>query len=125
MAHALWPIGVQTALSSLGLTNLHNDRFNVTSDASFDSAFFASPLAGLTSLLGNGDYSMLFARFVQFGALGSVLQFFGISELLRWACNSLYEYIIGRFVLRIYFEGAEQPYSFVIFLSLLVLERVC
>jgi hypothetical protein len=111
MAHALWPIGVQTVLSSLGMNNLHNDTFNITSDAAFDPAFFASPIAGITSLLGNGDYSTLFARFVQFGALGSVLQFFGISELVRWAYNSLYDYIISQFVLRMHFEGDELPHS--------------
>lgn len=111
MAHALWPIGLQTVLSSFGIDNLHNDTFNVTSNTAFDAAFFTSPIAGITSLLGNGDYSTLFARFVQFGALGSILQFFGISELVRWAYNSLYDYIIGQFVLRMYFEGDEQPYS--------------
>lgn len=114
MAQALWPIGVQTVLSSFGLDNLHNSTFNVTSTAaSFDSAFFTAPIAGISSLLGNGDFPTLFARFVQFGALGSVLQFLGISGLVRWAYSSLYDYIIGQFVLRMYFEAEEMPYSFV------------
>lgn len=96
-------------LTTLGMSNLNNQTFNISTNA-FEGTFLASPVQSLVSLVGNGDFSTLFTRFVQFGALGSVLQFLGISEMMRWAWYSLYDYILGRFVLRVYFDGEELPY---------------
>lgn len=69
-----------------------------------------TPLERLSSFVGGGDFSTLLTRFFQFGALGSFLQLLGISETIRWLFNSLYEYVIGRFILTVHFDGDELPY---------------
>lgn len=69
-----------------------------------------TPLERLSSFVGGGDVSTLLTRFFQFGALGSFLQLLGISETFRWLFNSLYEYVIGRFILTVHFDGDELPY---------------
>lgn len=109
MTQLLWPGGMQTVLTSLGINNFNNQTLNATANA-FEGTFLASPIQSLASLIGNGNFSTLFTRFLQFGALGSVLQFLGISETIRWAWYSLYDYVIGRFVLKIYLDGEELPY---------------
>lgn len=87
---------------------------SVTGDlSSFNlSSFIQSPLSTLTALAGGGEPSTLFTRFVQLGAAGSVLQWFGFSQWITWGYYALYEYVIGRFVLRAYFDGDETPYLY-------------
>lgn len=117
-----WPRGLamQSVLTSLGIINAMNhaqvnDTLNGTiiteAFSAFNlSTFLRSPLSTLVTLAGGGEPSTLFTRFVQFGALGSVLQWLGFSQWITWGYYALYEYVIGRFVLRVYFDGDETPY---------------
>lgn len=108
-------MGMQTVLTTLGMNlNLNNTTLNVTSDALNFTSFLHSPISSITSLAASGDVTTLFTRFVQFGALGSVLQWLGVSRLFSWAYYSLYDYIISRFVLKVYFDGDDVPYSSVV-----------
>lgn len=116
-----WPEGAQSILSALGFSwapsipvvaptdHADGDQgagATMTDNPSQDDSIF-SHLGNLSS---TGDISTILTRFLQFSAFGTFLQFLGISETIRWLWSSLYEYVIGRFVLRVHFEGDEMPY---------------
>jgi len=60
-----------------------------------------------------GDVSVWFTRLFQLGALGSILQFLGITSLVRWVFDSLHEYITSQFVLQVFLSGDEIPCLYV------------
>lgn len=125
----VWPDAAQAVFAALGLlpptqllpsnhhpilshTTTNNNRGGDDDDDNQQQQLPTSPLFGshLGGLTGTGDMSTLLTRFLQFGAFGSFIQFLGITEMIRWICNMLYDYLIGQFVLKVHFDGDEMPY---------------
>ena len=71
------------------------------------------PASQFGTFASGGDVSAWFTRLFQLGALGSLLQFLGITGFIQWAYYSLHEYIISRFVLDVYLSGDEAPCLYV------------
>lgn len=106
-----WPDAARTIFSALGfLPPVQSPSQHPILSDNNDQQATSSPLPSLDALTGAGGMSMLLTRFLQFGAFSSLIQFLGIAEMIRWLWHSLYEYVIGQFVLRVHFDGEEMPY---------------